>query len=452
MMDKKIRNDVTKICKMDELPNSWDAKQIKQVLKIESGVWDSENENGYGVLRSTNFDKSGYIDFNDVTYRDIKKDKIEQKKLKNGDILLEISGGGPDQPVGRVVYSDDIENKEEDYLFGNFVKRLRTKNSNYNSYYIFRMLDRLYNIGQTEVLQNQTTGIRNLDYRAYMSLPIPIPPYQEQKKMTSILSSVDKAIEKTDEVIEETKQLKKGLMQELLTKGIGHNEFKEIKIGPKILKIPSQWNLKNIKEIAELSGGYAFKSKKFIEEEPKNGYQVIRMGNIEMCNLNLNKNNVYLEKKKLNENAYKYILNEGDIIITLTGTVSKRDYGEVVLIEEDNQYLLNQRNCRISPNEKIINYYLYNYLQTKVFRDQFFLEGKGGTGNQENISIRDVAKMMVLLPAIEEQKKIVSLLKSVDKKIQKEQEYKKELETLKKGLMQKLLTGEVRVNVDNEEV
>ena len=67
-----------------------------------------------------------------------------------------------------------------------------------------------------------------------------LPPIKEQQKISLILSSVDEKIENTDKLIEKTKELKKGLMQRLLTKGIGHDRFKDTEIG----RIPEEWDIK----------------------------------------------------------------------------------------------------------------------------------------------------------------------------------------------------------------
>ena len=73
----------------------------------------------------------------------------------------------------------------------------------------------------------------------------------EQQKIAEILSTVDETIEKTDSIIEETRQLKKGLMQKLFTEGIGHTRFKETKIG----RIPEEWEVVKLDEITKIMVG-----------------------------------------------------------------------------------------------------------------------------------------------------------------------------------------------------
>ena len=81
------------------------------------------------------------------------------------------------------------------------------------------------------------------------SLQIPIPPLKEQQKIAEILSSVDAAIEKTEQVIAKTEEVKKGLMQQLLTKGIGHTEFKQTEIG----EIPVEWEVKKLVNFSKIN-------------------------------------------------------------------------------------------------------------------------------------------------------------------------------------------------------
>src|SRR5699024_990192 len=89
-----------------------------------------------------------------------------------------------------------------------------------------------------------------------------LPPLMEQQKIAAILSSVDEAIEKTEQIIEQTERVKKGLMQELLTKGIGHTEFQDSTIG----KIPKEWSIKSLSEVLKVQGGYALKSKDAVDK------------------------------------------------------------------------------------------------------------------------------------------------------------------------------------------
>lgn len=147
------------------------------------------------VLRSTNFRDDGFIDLSDVAYREVPSEKIDQKRLQEGDLLLESSGGSPNKPVGRVVIVDgDILG---DYLCTNFLRRLRPREDRADAHFLLYLLWNLHRTGGTKVFQHQTTGIRNLNYKEYLRWEHAVPPLPEQRKIAAVLSSVDDAIAAT---------------------------------------------------------------------------------------------------------------------------------------------------------------------------------------------------------------------------------------------------------------
>ena len=169
---------------------NWEVKKLGNLLELcDAGVWGkATNDRGMLVLRSTNFKNGGTLDFSNVPELKIDEKKRAKVKLMDNDILLEKSGGGPDQPVGRVVYF--IAPDQRDYTFANFIQRLRPNSDVVNSNFLFYHLFRLYNIGYTKKLQSQTTGIRNLKLSLYLKTEIPLPPLKTQKQIVIKLSAV----------------------------------------------------------------------------------------------------------------------------------------------------------------------------------------------------------------------------------------------------------------------
>ena len=316
----------------------------------------------------------------------------------------------------------------------------------YPKYFYQYVMSRFFN-HQKDLLAEGTTqeAISNDDFkRIYISFPSSL---SEQHKISEILETVDETIEKTDAIIEKYKRIKQGLMQELLTRGIDENgkirseethKFKDSPLG----RIPEKWEIVKVKDIGEIEGGYAFKSDSFL----LNGeYQVIKIGNLYKGILDLKKNLAYLNT--LNEQEEKYTLKHLEILITLTGTIGKKDYGYTVILKHPKKVIFNQRVARI----RVINTQnnpIFIFYQTKMefFLNQFFDNSKGGTGNQTNVSVYDLKKIKILRPPLPEQQRIASILSSIDETIEKEQKYKEKLERIKQGLMENLLTGKVRVN------
>lgn len=151
----------------------------------DSGIWGDEDvDNGVSVLRSTNFNADGTLDFSNLSFRIIEDRKRESKLLRAGDILLEKSGGGPKQPVGRVCL---FRGDEIPHSFGNFIARLRPKAS-VLSEYLFYFLRHFHGTGKTSHYQKQTTGIRNLEFKRFLAIEVPVPSLDEQRRVVDLLS------------------------------------------------------------------------------------------------------------------------------------------------------------------------------------------------------------------------------------------------------------------------
>lgn len=179
---------------------------VKQIV----GEWGNEcnNEsNGVFVLRTTNFSNSGVINYDKVVKRDIPDNKVEEKKLKYGDIILEKSGGTDKTPVGRVVFCDN-KIESDVYLCNNFTQAMRVDNSIAIPKYVFYLMYYFHQIGITDLLQSKTTGIRNLRLRDYLNTDIKLPNLAEQEhcviyldKLTVLISLRQQQLEKLDELV-----------------------------------------------------------------------------------------------------------------------------------------------------------------------------------------------------------------------------------------------------------
>ena len=145
------------------LPEHWEVIRLsnQQLFSFENGIWKGKKEpfEECAVVRNTNFTRDGYLDLTDVAVLPIEQRRLTKKRLKWGDIVIERSGGGPKQPVGRVVFFDLNDGT---YCFSNFTSRLRVvdKNTVY-PFYLFFYLLYFHDSGQTRQLQQRTTGIRN---------------------------------------------------------------------------------------------------------------------------------------------------------------------------------------------------------------------------------------------------------------------------------------------------
>jgi len=276
---------------------------------------------------------------------------------------------------------------------------------------------------------NITTGVPGLNREQAHSVILPIPPLSEQKKIADILTTVDGAIEKTAQVIEKTKELKKGLMQRLLTQGIGHRRFKRTRIG----EIPEEWQETKLKDIVLrfYNGGTPDTSN---ENYWGGNIPWITGADFENQKINRIRRNITHEGV---ENSATNIIPEGNLLVaTRTGV------GKLAIAPFDIAISQNITGI-ILDSQKALPGYIYWYLDHKADRLRSIIQGTSINGLLRG----DLESFTVTLPSVNEQEKIADILTSIDDEVEKEMNHKEHLETLKKGLMQVLLTGKLRVAV-----
>jgi type I restriction enzyme S subunit len=260
-----------------------------------------------------------------------------------------------------------------------------------------------------------------------------LPPFPEQEKIADILTTVDGAIEKTVQVIEKTKELKKGLMQKLFTLGIGHKRFKKTEIG----EIPVEWRVCKLGELCIGQPEYGANTPAI--DKTNNLPRYIRITDITDDGKLLDSTWQSIEI----EPARPYILKEGDLVFARSGaTVGKTHlYGEKNGDCAFAGYLI-----RFKPDQgQLLPQFLFHFTHSWHYYN--WVKGMLRAGAQPNINAKEYSNMRVPKPSIKEQKQIIEILNAVDNEIEKELNHKKQLETLKKGLMQVLLTGKLRVAV-----
>lgn len=206
-----------------------------------------------------------------------------------------------------------------------------------------------------------------------------------------------------------------------------------------------EWEEKSIESIASVFGGYAFDSKKMTSIPLK--YQIVKMGNLYQGNLDLTRTPSYIEQ--INEKELNYLLQKGDIAITLTGTVNKHDYGYSYLFVDEENLLLNQRLGLIRKKDNNDSRFISYIVKGNTFLRQFYNAATGGTGNQTNVSTKSVEKISVLIPHPDEQKKIADFLSEVDNMISIQKQQLAAIEEQRKGVMQKIFSQEMRFKKDD---
>jgi len=299
--------------------------------------------------------------------------------------------------------------------------------------YYYVKNERIRNFAVSQMM-GTTNRQRVPDYVFKKDLNFELPPIQEQQKIASILSNVDSLINQTQKEIEQTQRLKKGLMQRLLTKGIGHKKFKKViyRFG-RVEEIPDRWEIKTLKEISEnLVGGGTPSTTK---SEYWNG-DIHWTKSATLNSRYLTNGEQFITRLGL-KNSSASIVPKDNLLIA-----SRVSMGNITINKID--VAINQDITGIVVNKKITSEeYLYWMLLDDINRITSLSQGTTIQG----FTRRELSKLKLPIPPLKEQQKIASILSNVDSQIQKQQEYKSHLEFLKKGLMQKLLTGKIRVKV-----
>lgn len=270
----------------------------------DSGVWGAEDtENGISVLRSTNFNTDGTLGFSNLSFRFIEERKRESKLLREGDILLEKSGGGPKQPVGRVCL---FRGHDIPHSFGNFIARLRPK-SNVLSEFLFYFLWHFHATGKTSHYQKQTTGIRNLEYKRFLTIEVPVPPLNEQRRIVDLLSRAEGIVRLRREAENKAAELIPALFLDM---------FGDPATNPK------GWPIEKLDSVAQIISG-ATKGRRF---DPSEAIELpyMRVANVKDGHLDLTDIKTIAVKRGEVE---KYRLLPGDLLMTEGGDPDKLGRG-----------------------------------------------------------------------------------------------------------------------------
>lgn len=277
--------------------------------------------------------------------------------------------------------------------------------------------------------------------------PIPLPPLSEQQRIVErieeLFAKLDEAKERLQEVAESFAVRKAAILHKAFTGELTQQWRRENGVSDE------SWEEKKLNEICITRAGYAFNSKEF----SSNGYQIIRMGNLYGGKLLLDRSPVFIDEKILDEKIIeKSIIQKGDILITLTGTKYKRDYGYAVLVTITGKMLLNQRILSLRPKTDNADFICY-CLQTKEFRDVFFSNETGGV-NQGNVSSKFVENISIKCPTLSEQHEIVRLIDDLLARERSAQQAAEQalasIDLMKKSILARAFRGELGTNKASE--
>ncbi|WP_408900420.1 restriction endonuclease subunit S [Photobacterium piscicola] len=298
-------------------------------------------------------------------------------------------------------------------------------------------------------LENAKSGsaIRRVVLKDIKQLELPMPPLHEQQKIAAILTSVDDVIEKTQVQINKLKDLKTGMMQELLTRGVGidgkpHTEFKDSPVG----RIPKGWNVWTLDDMSEKRKpvlktgpfGSSLKSSDFKEK----GVPVINIQNLGVGKLETK--NIYFVTNEKARELSGYSVSEGDLVFSRVADVGR----SVVIPKEAIGWIMSSNLMRISTDKSKVDskYLMYQLVNGPSVTLQ--LSQMVSDGGRQVVTGPTIKQLQFPISSITEQKMIVNKIDSIDYYLNEKVKKVAQLNAIKKALMQDLLTGKVRVEVE----
>lgn len=384
--------------KLGWIPEDWEVVKFKDIGQSIIGLTYSPNdivEKGLLVLRSSNI-KDSKVVYDDNVY--VNK-KVPKKLItKSNDILMCVRNGSKNL-VGK---SALIKANNEGYTFGAFMSILRSK---YNSF-LYQFLQSSYAkkqyTGATSATINQITS-KDLDL-----LQIPFPKIQEQEKIAEILSAWDDGIETLEKLIEQKEILKKATMQKLFFKKESWQMMRFDKIFKDFCKknCPRERLLSATQENGVIPRDMLC-GKVMSPEGSLNGYKLIEAGDFVISLRSFQGGLEYSKYRGILSPAYTVLKN-------------------IIDIDKD---------------------FYRHFFKSYKFIEKYLSISVIGIRDGKQISYSDLSSVKIPYPPLEEQEKIGKILNCYDEELQLLNSKLEKLKEQKKGLMQKLLTGQIRVKV-----
>lgn len=428
-----------------KIPKSWEVRTIDSISTLVSdGAHQTPEyvDDGIRFLSTKNlqpgteeFDFSDYEKF--ITEKE-HSELCERVNPEKGDILISKSG--------TIGITQLVRNDLEFSIFVG-LGLIRPKDS-INSHFLEQVLN--WNQLRKSMRARSPGSTRStLPIFAIEQLEIPFPSLQEQRKITSVLYIVDRAIEKTEEIIRKSERVRKGLTQEIFTTGYyNHSEYSDVRLGPVKTSAPSAWDVKTIPDYFEIIDGDRGKNYPNGSDFSDQGYCLfLSATNVTQEGLKFDETEFITQEK--DEELRNGKLKRGDIIMTTRGTV-----GNFGLYDGDVDYdniRINSGMVILRPKEDTssVEYY-YHLFRSGIFQRQINATSYGTA--QPQTSVTDIKKMGILEPGEDEKEKISELIEDTVSEIQTQKEYRNQLQSIKRGLMEDLLSGTVRTTDTNIDV
>jgi type I restriction enzyme S subunit len=377
----------------------------------------------------------GSIDYSDVYAMHFSEADQKKYTVRKGDILL--NEGQSTELVGR---SAIFEGPEHRYCYQNSLVNFRC-GSSVIPQFARAVFKRWLDIGHFTTIVKQTTSMAHLGGTRFANLEFPVPPVPEQRRIAEILDTLDEAMSKTEQLIAKLKQVKQGLLYDLLTRGVDDNgelrdpdrkpeQFKDSQLG----RMPRHWETTTLRRAADLSSGTT-PARSQARYWSGGTIPWVKTGEVNFTAITATEEAV--TELALSETPLR-LYSPGTVLIAMYGQGATRGRSAILSVSATT----NQACAAIQPHlVKLTPQFLFSYLKAQYEQ----LRSLGHGSNQTNLSATLLGEFALVLPPLQEQLAIVAILDTHDIRTQLEEREVQKLTLMKQGLMEDLLTGRVRV-------
>ena len=404
---------------LGQVPDNWTVQRLSaSITDFVAGTWGSE-PNGRDdtiCVRVADFDRSRLrVRVDRPTIRAIAPADLRRKRLTRGHLLLEKSGGGDLQPVGVVMLFDH----EEVAVCSNFVARMSVT-TGFEPEFLTYLHTTLYSIGLNVRSIKQTTGIQNLDCRAYLSESVAFPPLSEQVSIVRYLDHADRkmrhAIRARQQLIKLLTEQKQATIQRAVTRGLDPNVRLKPSGVPWLGDVPEHWEIRKVKYVLQTDGYRAgpFGSALITSQlNPSGTIEVLSPEHVARASMNLDID-LFLPETREREMS-QFLVKGRDILFPIVGTL-----GRAMVVPRDvGKAIINQRLARLRPDETRINSDYLVLLMSKVtlYQELDRVECKGSI--LDHITKERILERPLPLPPLGEQRAILQFVNAATASLDK---------------------------------
>ncbi len=399
----------------------WKIKRIEEIAKTTSGGTPSRTKKEF-YNGEVLWVKSGELDDNYIIDTE---EKITQNAIKNSSAKL-----FPKETILMAMYGATVGKTailKKEATTNQAVCGILPNEDNFNNEFLrFQLIFK-----REDFLKQRYGGAQpNISQTIIKTFEVILPPLPEQRKIAHVLSTVQKAIEQQDNLIRTTTELKKALMQKLFTEGTRGEHQKETEIG----LVPESWEVVKIEKLI-------LKTKiRYPGKEPDKEFIYVDVSSVSNEFFRIENTSKILGKEA--PSRARKIIQDGDLIFATVRPTLKR----IAKISQDyHNQICSTGYCVIKPDpDKLIQEYLYQYLQTDFFIEKIEKLQRGAS--YPAVRDSDVKGIYIPLPKLTEQKEIGITLNILDQRNNILISKKQTLTALFKTLLHELMTGQRRVH------